>query len=317
MKIKRLFIILQLICVFTGILFSQTLPRNIKTVEYKQLQDKLCKGWNTWYNNSMLSHVYLPEGFSINICLSGGGNKYGGYKYLRENFKVSKQLNRPEELIPGLRSDDGSYTSLILKWQNNEIKIESASAGDDIVFLISPIDVKTNPAIVVEAGISFNKEGELMREGNLLKGRTSNKTFVVGSTSLPITDPYIMTNSPAIVLPSNEPQGIYSGKARSLSEIKQIIEIQRRKQVDRVNKYGELANAFQAMQTILAWNTIYDAGNKRTITPVSRWWNKEWGGFVLFDWDTYFASYMLSLFNKDLAYANAIEITKCITAVWP
>src|SRR5690606_18415075 len=38
-----------------------------------------------------------------------------------------------------------------------------------------------------------------------------------------------------------------------------------------------------------------------------------WGGFVMFDWDTYFASYMYSLFNKELAYANAIEITKAIT----
>jgi neutral trehalase len=67
------------------------------------------------------------------------------------------------------------------------------------------------------------------------------------------------------------------------------------------------------MQTILAWNTIYDGANGRVITPVSRLWNRGWGGFVLFDWDTYFAGYMCSYFNKDLAYANMIEITKAIS----
>ena len=83
-----------------------------------------------------------------------------------------------------------------------------------------------------------------------------------------------------------------------------------------MNSFGKLAEAFKAMQTILAWNTIYDAPNNRAITPVSRFWNHTWGGFVLFDWDTYFASYMLAMFNKDLAYANAIEITKANYPRW-
>ncbi|MEI7752720.1 MAG: trehalase family glycosidase, partial [Candidatus Omnitrophota bacterium] len=55
----------------------------------------------------------------------------------------------------------------------------------------------------------------------------------------------------------------------------------------------------------------YEPTNERIITPVSRSWSG--GGFVLFEWDTYFACYMLSLDNKELAYANLIAITKEIT----
>lgn len=67
------------------------------------------------------------------------------------------------------------------------------------------------------------------------------------------------------------------------------------------------------MQGVLAWNVVYDAQNDRIICPVSRIWNKCFGGhFVLFEWDTFFASYMASLYNKELAYANAIEMTKSI-----
>ena len=44
---------------------AQTFTRKIRTAEYKQMQVDLCKGWNTWYNNSILTHALLPEGFAI------------------------------------------------------------------------------------------------------------------------------------------------------------------------------------------------------------------------------------------------------------
>ena len=67
------------------------------------------------------------------------------------------------------------------------------------------------------------------------------------------------------------------------------------------------------MQTVLAWDNIYEPTHQRVITPVSRTWNVGWEGWVLFEWDTYFASYMLSLDNKDLAYTNVIAMTNEIT----
>ena len=67
------------------------------------------------------------------------------------------------------------------------------------------------------------------------------------------------------------------------------------------------------MQTVLAWNVIYEPTNDRVITPVSRRWNVGWEGWILFEWDTYFAAYMHSLNNKDLAYANVFAMTSEIT----
>ena len=46
------------------------------------------------------------------------------------------------------------------------------------------------------------------------------------------------------------------------------------------------------------------------ISPVSRIWSCNNGGWVLFDWDTYFAAWMAGVENKELAYANAIAITE-------
>ncbi len=66
---------------------------------------------------------------------------------------------------------------------------------------------------------------------------------------------------------------------------------------------------YEALQSVIAWNTIYDPVHDRVITPVSRIWNLDNGGYVLFCWDNYFVGYMASLENKELAYSNLIKIT--------
>ena len=290
--------------------FSQSVQRNIKTDEYKELQERICNGWNTWYNNSVLSHVLLPEGFAINLCLSRTGQWQNAF--IREFFKDSKISNRDEEVFPGLRSDDGSYTSIEVKYKGDRIQVQSATDGNDIVLLVSPLNECKNQ-LILEAGILWNTEGMVGVENQKLTGRFPGREIKVGVTGKTVIETYAWTSAPHITVPLNKEVGIFSGKERSLEEIKNIIAAKREIQEERVKSYGDLAEQFQAMQTILAWNTIYDAANERAICPVSRNWNKKWGGFVLFDWDTYFASYMLSLFNRDLAYANAIEITKAIT----
>jgi hypothetical protein len=37
--------------------------------ELSAMKARLSKGWNTWNTHSVLSHVLLPEGFSINLQL--------------------------------------------------------------------------------------------------------------------------------------------------------------------------------------------------------------------------------------------------------
>jgi neutral trehalase len=92
-----------------------------------------------------------------------------------------------------------------------------------------------------------------------------------------------------------------------------VVERRRQEQLARAKAWGAHEELFTAMQTILAWNLVYDPENDRAISPVSRQWNANWGGYVLFEWDTYFASFMYSLYAEDLAYANAVEMAKSWT----
>ncbi len=284
---------------------AQTVRRDIKTPEYAALQARLAKGWNTWYNNSVMSFVHLPEGFSVNLCLSGEG----GGDYLRETFKTNKTAqHRPEDVRLGLRSDDGSYTSMAINYKDARLEIQSATDGVDELILVTPLQ-PSEEDMVVEAGMLWGLPGRVGMDHDRLTGQN----IMVGTTGEKRENAYAVTSAPHLTVALKKEFCVYTGHPRTLAYVKNLIDKRRKIQEQRAIQYGELAQAFTAMQTILAWNTIYDAPNHRVITPVSRVWSNGWGGFVLFDWDTYFASMMCALFNKDLAYANAIEITKAIT----
>ncbi|HEX5026585.1 MAG TPA: hypothetical protein VFV68_15000, partial [Agriterribacter sp.] len=300
---------LYLLLLFTpGLVSAQPVQRNIKTNEYKALQRTMATGWNTWYNNSVVSHVLLPEGFSINLCVTRPGDP----EYVKEVFKSADIQQRPEKVRLGLRADDGSYTSMVLQYRGEELTVQSAGDGNDELILVSPVKGSEN-YLVVEAGLLWNREGVIGVEQNKLVGKFPARNITVHTTAQVVPDAYSVTTAPHLTFSTREEFGIYTGKTRTLAEIKTVIDRRRAEQQKRIDGYGDLSESFKAMQTILAWNTIYDAPNHRVITPVSRLWSRGWGGFVLFDWDTYFASYMLSLFSKELAYANAIEITKSVT----
>lgn len=309
-------------------IYAQPVQRTIRTSQYQALQTRLSHGWNTWYNNNLLTWVLLPQGFSINLGL----NHYEDGDYLREAYKSSPQQHRPETVIPGLRSDDGSYTSLTVRFRDDEFTVESATDGVDLLILVTPAK-PAKQLLVAEAGIQYGWPGQTGMKGDQLiydandaspaitgPGSPIPSDTVAYATSLQVhsTSPqtpnaYVISAAPHLCLSLNAPTALYTGRHRNLAEIRSLLDTRRRSEQQRAASFGSQADCFRAMQTILSWNTIYDAANKRVITPVSRLWNRGWGGFVLFDWDTYFAGYMCSYFNKDLAYANMVEITKAIS----
>lgn len=298
------------ISLYTITVAGQPVERHIRTTEYKELQKSLGTGWNTWYNNSVITEVLLPEKFAISLCLANNNSP----DYLKEVLPATAILNRPEKVTYGLRSDDGSYTSLKVTYKDNTFDVQTGTDGVDFYMLVTP-EKSADTYLVVEAGILWGGTGTVGATANSLIGNFGDQQLNVYFTKAPVAASYAASTAPHITLSLSGEVGICSGKQRNIATIKAFIKQHRALQEKRIKSYGDLAESFQAMQTVLAWNTIYDAPNKRVITPVSRLWNYRWGaGYVLFNWDTYFASYMLSLYNKKLAYANAIEITKAITS---
>ena len=274
--------------------------------KYQNIQFELAKGWNTWNTRSVLSHVLLPECFSINLCIK----EYDQRCYLNEAL-IGRHGPDAEQIRLGFHAYDGSFTELNLAWKGIEVTIQSAIEGDDLVLFVIPQklpDLQKKPLLVVEAGILWGRSGKLAKTADYLLGEFSSRSVAVFTTHPTYEDNYLPVQTPYLAIPMEGPIGLSTGMYRDIETIRDIIERRRMEQEINIQRFGELAEVYQVIQGVLAWNTIFEPEGRRVVTPVSRLYNVNWGGYVLFEWDTFFAAFMASLDNRELAYANVFEI---------
>jgi hypothetical protein len=251
--------------------------------------DDLADGWNTWNTYSVLSHVLLPEGLAINLQVQDGESG----DILEDALIGRSAFDSMEHVTPGPRSYDGSYTELTLEWRNVHIQVQSASVDDDLYLLVTPIDTSPGDLLIVDPEIMWSRHGKTVE-------------LVVNAGSFASTSTRIEVPLARVVTISTDAE-------KSVDEIADLVDSARADILQERSKYQGSADLFDAVHAALAWNVIYEPTNDRVITPVSRRWSVSWGGWILFEWDTYFAAYMHSLNNKELAYANVVAITHEIT----
>ncbi len=276
--------------------------------QYDELKKKIASGWNTWNTRSVLSHVYLPHGFAINL-----GIKEFKYNCVLKEALIGRFGEDEEKIHPAGHAYDGRYTSLNLKWKEMEFTVTSSTIDDDIVILIEPIKLqKKAPLLIAEAGILWNKDGRIEKNSGVIRASFDDRFVDVYFDGESFVDPNVPCMSPYYTLVLDKAVGISTGKNRTVEEIKKIIKKNKQDYEKEYLEYGELSEAYHAMQSCLSWDTIYEPQKDRVVSPVSRIWSVNYCGYVLFCWDTYFAAYM-AIDNKELAYSNAIEITRTLT----
>jgi putative isomerase len=296
-----------LLLAVNGILSSANSQPNAGT--YAVLQKRLAYGWNTWSYGSMLTQVLLPEGLAmkVNFRNSSIGTPYDP-NYFLEDITVDKS----GMVRPIAHTFDGSYSELIIdNWYGNSIRIQSAAKGRDIVILVTPIVQSAHVYYDVElqTGMMWNREGNIQRVGEIISATIGTEQHIIRSTQKNIESFHAYT-SPYFSVSGDTTVGFYTGNKMTVSEVVSIVANAKDDYNKYARKFGDKAEAFQGIESVLGWNTLYDAENNRVITPVTRGWNEAWRGYVLFEWDTYFAALLFSLDNKDLAYSAAISVTK-------
>ena len=310
MKIKLLLALVILVvmpsCLKEKIIDSSKIKNNEK------LQEFILRGWNTWDNSNLLNYVHMPEGLSLRLTFRSSDKSYYPH-YLDQTTISAPLLNFPGKITPIAHSYDGRYIEMILSWNGMKARIQVAREKRDIMILYTPIEIPENPFLMIlETGILYNKPGKVEKNNEIIQADVSMRTFNVQSTAkelnipLPISNPYLCVNS-------DEVSAFFTGYGWNLEKIKNYMEVRKGLYYEQQEEYGDLKEAYGAMRNLLGWNIIYDAFNHRTITPVSRLWSENWGGYILFDWDTYFTALMYGLNDKFQAYSNALAITQSIT----
>jgi hypothetical protein len=307
---------------------TETAAAPTPSANYAAVQARLQRGWNTWDTHTVTGQVLLPYGLQIRLGVKKESTVASGA--FLGNALIGRQYPMEEKVFPGPHSYDGSYTDLRLAWRGIELRLETAHAGEDLVMLVTPLSKpaalsasleRTNtefgpnpdgsspaPAAILSANMIWNRPGTVAREGEIIIARLPDKVVEIHAAGPQIAEVQVPVTGPYFAFRLDRPAGLSTGKARSLEEIRTLIARARSGFVARASGPAAGAEVRGAIETVLGWNTIYDPAGKRVISPVSRIWNVNWGGYVLFDWDTFFAATMSSLGNKDLAYANAMEM---------
>jgi len=280
--------------------------------KYKEIQQKLKSGWGTFNNRNVLSHVLLPEGIALNICMKSHEN--GAENYLKETIISSRGMSSAV-IKPGYKALDGSYSDLTVTWHGMTFRVESATTpGKDLLLLITPLKMRDSiPSLVLETGFLWNHPGTSELNKNTITLKSPTKTITVNTTGSEAKE-YLSSTSPYLAVRFDKPVAFYTGTSQTPDQITAAVANKRKEQEEIYSKYGTYAPVYQTLQAAIGWNIIYDASHDRVIFPVSRIWTETFGAqYVMFDWDTYFGAMMAGLGSKELAYANAVEITKSIT----
>lgn len=274
-------------------------------MNYTQFQANLASGWNTWNTRSVLSHVLLPSGFALNLGIKEYRNGY-----ILAEALIGRRGAGVEIVRPGLRSHTDFYTDLLVEWNNIKLRVESGLDGHDLLLLVTPLEGQLRPAgLIVHAGFLWNRPGSIQTSDSTITARINEKSLTLFSAT-PGSDEALPSLSHYLLIPLDQIAGLSTGRKRSVPEIRARLDKNRREVERKTLEFGENAEVQSAIQTCLAWDTIYEPNGQRVISPVSRVWNCNNGGWVLFCWDTYFAAYLAAPDQPELAIANAVEITR-------
>jgi len=276
-------------------------------------------GWNTWNVRSVLSHVLLPDGFAVSL----GIKSYMSGTCLREALIGRRGKGEGggtggaqglETVLPGPHSYDGSFTSLELEWDAVKVRVETAVENDDWYAVVTPLNASLKtPCLTIEAGVLWGRSGYARRDGDELLIQNDERSVTVAVSGALREEPVVEILGPYLLVPLDGAIGITTNPAR-LGEAETIVSAKKETFLaGRKREDARQQELYDAMQTCLAWDTIYDPFRDRVISPVSRIWSCDNGGWVLFDWDTYFAAWMAGLEDKELAYSNACAITELAT----
>jgi hypothetical protein len=273
------------------------------SAEYKAVQQRLAQGWNTWDVNSVMTQVLLPQGLAIHVSMKHNSTLNGDD--ILTGALIGRLLKTAEQVFPGRHTWNGSYTDLRVTWKGHSWRVQSAHAGPDLVLLASPLPSESTeplaPTILFSVNFLWNKPGSVSKLPGMIEARSPDATLRVyctcdGSQVLnisPLTGPYFAADLSA-------PVAISTGRPRTLAEVEAELE---RSQSEK----KETRLIADAIETTLGWDTIFEPEKQRVVSPVSRVWSVSWGGYVIFDWDTFFAATMASIGDRDLAYADAVE----------
>lgn len=293
---------------------SEKVTEEMPIRRYYQMTDSLRRGWHSWDTRSMFTQLYLPEAFSVKVSLEDEEGREAA------DLRPGNLRRDAAEVHPGDHTHDNAYSEVDARWHGISVKLRSTATDDRLIMLLTPQPgngdtgrIRIRPEYCWPYANTITERDRLAIDGvsHFMFSRCDNHARMEGgivATGLQFHDGYYSCKA-------SQPILVFTGDSLGMDEAERILNDRKQQFDEECARYGKNKELYRAIQSVLGWDTVYDPGEDIVVSPVNRNWNVRWamvpnfGGFVLFDWDTYFASLMCSCFSRELAYSNAVEVT--------
>ena len=212
-KTSSILLILSILLLFNGSNAENngntSLKKDNTENEFTRLNSRLAKGWNTWYTGSVLTHVLLPDCFSVSLMLKDGQSG----DTLKEALIGREDFATREKIVAGPKSYDGSYSELELTWKTIHIKVQSAVWNNDLYLLITPLDSIPRDSVFIVPKMLWDRSGQVTISGNRITSRNP-----AGATAVFVNSDKGISGKESIKVPLDRPLVITSGKQVSPEE---------------------------------------------------------------------------------------------------
>jgi len=266
-------------------------------------------GWNTLDVRSLAAVVHFPTGLEVRIGLMTAGGEV-----------TQREFRWPELARLGQHTPDCSYASVTLQVPGCRLMVEFASDGDTLAVRATPTGNSADLRPFADVFFYREFDGQMAADEGAALVNTSHG---ISHVFAPRGGMASQIAFPGTVTFTAEPRGDLllwvspDGGQPSSSEVSRFID-ERKAEGERWEKRfesPELQSAFEGMWRSVMWNTIYAPSIGRPVTVVSRDWcvDGNYGDFVLFEWDTFFAALQSSMGSRELAYANVRAVLSGIT----
>ena len=311
---------------------SPTLPA--VEVQRDEMQSRLASGWGLWYDMSFTKLVRLPEGSTISLVLCEPSQGDGGADDMPNATVASCATETRTDwapagapdvtLRPGAHAYDRSYAQLYVATPSCNVSIE-VGGGDRLLVHATVVSGCAAAELVLVGGSAWHRMHEIAvsTPSSLAlrptgTGLRTSDIFATAATQSALVLPASVASQPHLALRlggAGGRVGVASEGALAVGDIDARLQAAWSIEQGRYARYGDHAEAKMAVQAGVMWNVVYNP-LERVIAPVIRgnpWtWDEgslddDWP-YVLFDWDTHFAAYMLSLDARELGYSVLIQV---------
>lgn len=303
----------------------------------RALQRSMQVGWGMWMHASISDVVLLPEAarMTLAVCRISTGA-----------CLQSTTIDKPPKgttVRVGPHANDRSYAQYYVSYGDVNVSVSvcgNQAPGTATDALMLTVELESCAAncddyalAVLARGFVWHRAGMTTVSANTITYAAHNLRTVTayvtqGASTTPqpptlvklppsaVQSPYVAVSLSAAA----GPIAVTTGTAQAVPDVQTAVATRRAAELAKYANYGPLAEVKEAIQAGVMWNVVYLPAEAGPFAPVARGWDfapsgtdSDWG-YVIFDWDNFFASYLLSVDAKELAYSNIIQTVKSKTA---